>query len=136
MTTPSIAVSNSNIVENRFLTRVVRLDAVASGGLGVLLLAAGWALKDPLGLPIALSAGAGAFLLAWAAALLLISRRPAINRTAVTEVIAINAIWVAASLALVVFLDLTGLGVAFVLAQAAAVGLFAELQLTALRSTR
>ncbi|TWD80943.1 hypothetical protein FB561_2041 [Kribbella amoyensis] len=135
MSTNLDAVSN-NVVTGRFLTQVLRLDAVASGGLGVLLLAAGWALDGPLGLPLGLSLGAGAFLLLWAAALLMIGRGPALNRTAVTEVIVVNVAWVIASLALLFLVDLTGLGIAFVIAQAAAVGLFAELQLTGLRKSR
>jgi hypothetical protein len=127
--------ATGNTVQGQFLTRAMRLDAVASGGLGVLLLVAGFALDGPLGLPAGLSMGAGAFLVVWAAALLAIARRPAMNRTAVREVIAINLAWVVASLALVlaVPVELTALGTAFVLAQATAVGLFAELQLTALR---
>jgi hypothetical protein len=136
MTSPSIDAASNNTVQSRFLTRVVRLDAVASGGLGVLLLAVGWALEGPLGLPMELSAGAGAFLLLWTAALLLVSRHSAMSRTAVAEVIAINALWVVSSLAVMLLHDLTAIGVAFVVAQAAAVGLFAELQLTALRKAR
>ncbi|ADB34220.1 conserved hypothetical protein [Kribbella flavida DSM 17836] len=132
MSTQSITATGTT-VQSRSLTQVIRLDAVASGALGVVLLGAGWALDGPLGLPTALSVGAGAFLLAWTAALLLIARGPAMKRTAVLEVIGVNAVWVAASLAALVTVDLTGLGIAFVLAQAAAVGVFTELQVTALR---
>ncbi len=132
MSTETISTASAT-VQSRFLTRVIRLDAVASGGLGVLLLGAGWALDGPLGVSVALSAGVGAFLVLWGVALLLIGRRPAVRRTAVVEIVAINVAWVVASLAALFVLELTALGVGFVIVQAVAVGLFAELQLTGLR---
>ncbi len=48
---------------------VLRLDAVASGAVGVLLLGLGWMLDDALGTPLELTLPAGAFLLVWATAL-------------------------------------------------------------------
>lgn len=129
------AARTTTTVRSRFLTQVLRFDAVASGGLGVLLLGANNVLDGVLGLPRGLSLSAGAFLLAWTAALLLIARRPDLNRMAVSEVVVVNLAWVVASVAAVFTVDLTGLGIAFVLAQAGAVALFAELQLTALRKT-
>ncbi|GAB3809712.1 hypothetical protein [Kribbella italica] len=132
MSTETISAAAAT-VQSRFLTRVIRLDAVASGALGVLLLGAGWALDGPLGLSSTLSAGAGAFLVLWSAALLMIGRRPAVRRTAVREIVAINLAWVVASLGALFVLELTALGVGFVIVQAVAVGLFAELQLTGLR---
>jgi hypothetical protein len=66
MSTETISTAGA-IAQSRFLTRVIRLDAVASGGLGVLLLGAGRALDGPLGLSVALSAGVGAFLVLWGA---------------------------------------------------------------------
>jgi hypothetical protein len=53
----------------------------------------------------------------------------------VSEVVVINLAWVVASIAAVFTVDLTGLGIAFVLAQAGAVALFTELQLMGLRKT-
>jgi hypothetical protein len=113
----------------------LRLDAVASGGVGVLLLAFGWALDGPLGAPLALTVPAGAFLLVFAATLLGLAARAEVPRGAVREVAAFNVFWVAASVVLVVagWFDLTALGVAFVLAQAAVVGLFAVLQFASVR---
>lgn len=125
----------TSTVRSRFLSQVLRFDAVASGGLGVLLLAANDVLDGVLGLPRVLSLSAGAFLLVWTAALLLIARRPDLNRMAVSEVIVVNFAWVVASVAAVFAVDLTGLGIAFVVAQAAAVAVFAELQLTGLHKT-
>jgi hypothetical protein len=53
-------------------------------------------------------------------------------------VVAVNALWVLASVALVAagWFPLTSMGVAFVLALAAAVFLFADLQLLGLRRSR
>lgn len=45
----------------------------------------------------------------------------------------INALWVVASVVVAAILPMTGLGVAFVLVQAAAVAVFAELQVVGLR---
>ena len=136
MSTQTIGAAGTTMtVRSRFLSQVLRFDAIASGGLGVLLLGANSVLDDALGLPTVLSLSAGAFLLVWTAALLLIARRPDLNRTAVNEVVVVNLAWVVASIAAVFTVDLTGLGIAFVLAQAGAVALFAELQLTGLRKT-
>jgi hypothetical protein len=105
----------------------LRLDAVASGGIGVLLLAFGWALDEPLGAPLALTLPIGLFLVLFAATLLVLAARAEVPRRAVQEV--------AASVALVVsgWFDLTALGVAFMLAQAAGVALFAALQFASVR---
>jgi hypothetical protein len=54
---------------NGLLRLVLKLDAVASGALGALSLAASPALDDLLGTPLALLVPVGAFLVAWAAAL-------------------------------------------------------------------
>jgi hypothetical protein len=115
----------------------LRLDAAASGGLGVLLLAAGPALDGPLGAPLELLWPAGLFLVAFAAALWAASSRPTVSRAALWTVIAINLLWVVDSVALVAlgWFPLSGLGVGFVLTQAAAVALLAELQFLALRRT-
>ena len=106
------------------LRNVLRLDAVASGGLGVLLLALFSPAEDELGLPVALSLTVGALLLGWAAFVAWVAAdlRPSYVR----EVIVLNAAYVLGSVVFAVsgWADLTGLGVAFVLAQAGAVLLF------------
>jgi hypothetical protein len=109
---------------------VLRLDAVASGAIGVLLLAFGWALDDVLGTPLALSVPAGVFLLVWATALIVLSTRPKVSRGAVREVVLVNTLWAIGSVVLVLagWFDLTALGTAFLLVQAAAVTAFAVLQ--------
>jgi hypothetical protein len=77
----------------------------------------------------------GLALIAWAVAVWVIGSRADVNRQAVWAVVALNVAWVAASLLVVAAgaLPLTGLGIAFVLLQAAAVALFAELQVVGLR---
>ncbi len=57
------------------LRLVLKLDAVASGALGALSLAASPALDDLLGTPLALLVPVGAFLVAWAAALSVLASR-------------------------------------------------------------
>lgn len=111
------------------LRTVLRLDAVASGGLGLLLLMLFAPAEDLLGLPVALSLGVGAFLLAWAAFVGWVSTHLA--RSWVMEVVALNGAWVVASVVFVLagWVPLTALGVAFVLAQAAVVLLFVVGQL-------
>ncbi|HEV3498542.1 MAG TPA: hypothetical protein VHA34_19560 [Actinomycetes bacterium] len=122
----------------RLLRLLLRLDAAASGALGVLLATAGNLLDDPLGIPAAVLMGVGGFLVAYAAALWFIGSRPKVSRPAVRVVAAGNLLWVAASViaAAAGWWAPTALGTGLVLAQAAAVALFAELQLTGLRRTR
>ena len=130
--------------ENRdgLLRLALKLDALASGALGVLiLLAAGTVVGDGrpfvllLGAPLTLLVPAGLFLVAYAAFVWIVGTRGRINRTAAWSVAAVNVLWVLASVALLVagWFPLTALGVAFVLAQAAAVALFAALQLLGLQ---
>ncbi len=111
----------------------LRLDAAASGALGVLGLAAAPLLTDLLGPPTGLLRWVGAFLVGYAAALLLIAARPTIPRPAAWTVVGGNAAWVVASVLATGWISLTPLGVAVVLAQAAAVAGFAALQTLALR---
>ncbi|WP_218030294.1 hypothetical protein [Pseudonocardia hydrocarbonoxydans] len=119
----------------RLLRRALRLDAAASGALGVAALAAAPALAGLLGPPTPVLLGVGAFLALFAAGLLVLAARPAIPRPAAWTVVLGNAGWVAASVATAVLAApvLTGLGVAVVLAQAAAVAVFADLQWLGLR---
>ena len=116
----------------------LKLDAAASGALGILTLVAGTVLDGLLGTPLALLVPVGLFLVAFAAFVWVVGTRPRINGTAAWSVVAVNLFWVLASIALVAAgpLPLTILGVAFVLAQAMAVFLFADLQFLGLRRAR
>jgi hypothetical protein len=79
----------------------------------------------------------GVFLAAYAAALWFVGSRPRVSRPAVWVVVVGNLLWVAASVvAIAGWWSPTAVETAFVLAQAAAVALFAELQFTGLRRAR
>lgn len=122
----------------RLLRRSLQLDAAASGALGVLLAAGGAVLDGPLGIPAAVLVAVGGFLVLYGAALWLLGLRPRLSRPAVKVVVAGNLVWVAASVLAAVagWWSPTTLGTVLVVAQAAAVALFAELQLTGLRRAR
>jgi hypothetical protein len=122
----------------RLLRRSLQLDAAASGALGVLLAAGGAVLDGPLGIPAALLVPVGGFLVLYGAALWLLGIRPRLSRPAVKVVVAGNLVWVAASIVAAVagWWSPTTLGTVLVIAQAAAVALFAELQVTGLRRAR
>lgn len=116
---------------------MIRLDATLSGAAGAGLLAGAPWLDGVLGASTAFLAPVGVFLLAYAGALGLLARAGA-PRSGAAAVIVGNVAWVAAS-AVVVLADTLTLepaGTVFVLAQAAAVLLMAELQLIALRRSR
>jgi len=122
----------------RFLPRVLLLDAVASGATAVLLVAAADLLAPLLQLPAGLLRGAGVALLPFVALVYGLSRQAAPSRAAVQAVVATNVAWVAAS----VWIAFGGVwqpslaGIGFVLAQALAVLLFADLGWFGLRARR
>lgn len=122
----------------RLLRLALKLDAVATGALGVMSLAAGPVLEGLLGTPLAVLWPLGLFLVAYAASIWIASTRPSVSRPAAWTVVAINLLWVIGSVAVVAagWFPLTGLGTAFVLVQAAAVALFADLQFLGLRRAR
>jgi hypothetical protein len=119
---------------NASTVRWLRVDALVSGTSGLLLAAAAPLLDGLLGAPVALLIPLGVFLLAYAGALVLVARRGA-PAGAVKAVVAGNAVWVAASVAVVLAdaLTLTATGTVVVLLQAAAVAVLAELQLASAR---
>ncbi|MEJ2871295.1 hypothetical protein WCD74_26295 [Actinomycetospora sp. OC33-EN08] len=114
------------------LRRVLLLDAAASGALGVASAAGSSALDDLLGLPPGLLLGVGVFLVVYALGLVALARLATVPRPLTWVVVLGNTAWVLASVALVVgtWSGLTAPGAAVVLAQAAAVAVFAELQYT------
>lgn len=120
-----------------FLRRALFLDAGASGLSGILFLLGAGILAEPLGLSVGLMRIIGlsfvpfVLLVGWAG----MQERPGAG--VVWTIIVLNALWVAASLLLVVgnWLELTFLGNSFVIIQGVAVGLFAELQFIGLRKT-
>jgi len=105
------------------------LDAGTSLLAGVLLAVGAGMLAPVLGLPEGLLRGCGLLFLPWAAAVGWLAARPAPGRAAVAWVAGLNTLWVVDSVLLLAsgWVSPTGLGVAFVLAQAAAVGVFGSL---------
>lgn len=115
---------------HRALRGVLRLDAAASGALGIAAAAGAGVLDTLLGLPAAMLLGVGVFLVVYAAGLLVLAGRPRIPRGATWVVVLGNSAWVLMSLGLAVgaWERLTVLGAVVVLVQAAAVAVFADLQ--------
>lgn len=125
----------SLIQSSPLLRNALALDAAACAGMGLLLATAAAPLAAPLGLPEALLRGAGIVLLPCAALLGFLASRAALPRLAVHAVIGINLLWIVDSLAILVlgWFAPTGLGIAFVLIQAAAVAIVTELEVIGLR---
>lgn len=113
-------------------------DAVASGATGLMMIAGADPLTGLLGLPVALMREAGLLLVPYVALVAYVGTRPAIPRGPVKAIVALNVLWVLASVGLLVggFVAPTMLGYAFVIAQAIVVGVFAELQVIGLRRER
>jgi hypothetical protein len=112
-------------------------DAAASGATGLMMIAGAGLLDGLLGLPVALMREAGLLLVPYVAFVAYVGTRETISRPAVQATIAINVLWVAASIGLLMsdYVAPTALGYAFVIFQAVVVGVFAELQLIGLRRT-
>ena len=111
------------------------LDALASGVMSLALVAGAGLIAPWLALPEALLREAGLILVPYVAGLVLMVRRSELPLMAVHAVIVCNVGWVAGSALLLTggFVAPSTLGYAFVIAQAAAVALFAELQVVGLR---
>jgi len=119
---------------NLFLRYALLVDAVASGLTGLLLIAGADLLTGLLGLPVALMRESGLLLIPYVALVAFVGTREAIPLAAVKLIIALNVLWVLGSVALLIgFVVPTMLGYAFVIMQAVAVGVFAELQIVGLR---
>ena len=119
------------------LRGVLLVDAVVSGATGLLLAAGAGLLNEPLGLPHGLLQYAGLSLLPFAAVVVWIATRDPLARASVKAVVAANALWVVASVALLMSgqVSPTAIGIAFVLIQAVAVAALADVQFLALRRT-
>ncbi|NJP33389.1 hypothetical protein [Micromonospora thermarum] len=131
----TIASTGRTADDARLLRFALKQDAIGSGANGVVYLAAAAIFGEMFGLPAAFLYPIGAFLIAFAAGLLLLASRPAVSRPAVAGVIAVNVAWVVASVELLVagWFPLTALGTALVIAQAVVVAGFAALQVAGLR---
>lgn len=116
------------------LRRALLVDAAASGTMGVILVLAASPLDSLLGLPTSLLRPVGLFLIPFAAFLIWLARRADGLRGLVRAVVIGNVLWVLASLLLLGsgWVTPTAVGTLFVLAQAAAVVVFATVEHRAL----
>ena len=118
-----------------FLRYALFADAAASGATGLLMIAGAELLTGLLGLPVALMRESGLLLVPYVALVAFVATRDSIPFVAVKAIIALNVLWVAGSVGLLVggLVTPTLLGYAFVIVQAVAVGVLAELQIIGLR---
>ncbi len=125
----------SSIQPSRFVRNALALDAGACAATGLLLAFGAGALAGPLGFPASFLTGAGLVLLPCAALLAFCAGRATLPRLAIHAVIGVNLLWVADSLLVLLsgWFAPTGLGIAFVLAQAAAVAVVTELEVVGLK---
>jgi hypothetical protein len=119
---------------NDAAVRWLWLDALMSGTFGLLLAAAAPLVDGLLGAPAGFLIPLGILLLGYAGILVLLARRGA-PAQAVLAVVAGNALWVAASVGVVLadLLTLTATGTVVTLLQAGAVALLAAFQLRSVR---
>ena len=126
-------------LSNWSLLRLALLvDAVASGGMGVLLAAAADPLAAWFGLPVALLREVGLLLIPYAGLLVYLANKQTTPRLPAQIIVAGNVLWVIGSAALLMsgLVAPTALGKAFVIAQALIVAVLAELQLLGLKRQR
>ena len=118
-----------------FLRRAILADAIFSGASALLLTFGAGTLAPLTNLPEALLREPGLFLIAYAALVGWLGTRPSMPKALVAIVIAGNAAWTFASIALLFSGAVTPnmLGEALVVAQAIVVGALAELQYIGLR---
>jgi hypothetical protein len=119
------------------LRRALLADAIFSGASALLLSLGAGALAPLLDLPQALLRETGLFLIAYTALVGWLGTRPSMPRALVAIVVAGNAAWTIASVALLFSGWVTPnlLGEVLVAAQAIVVGVFAELQYVGLRKS-
>jgi hypothetical protein len=120
-----------------FLRRAIQADAIFSGASALLLTFGAGALAPWLNLPEILLRETGLFLIAYAALVGWLGTRQSMPKPLVVIVISGNAAWTLASIALLFSGAVTPnlLGEAFVVIQAIAVGVLAELQYIGLRKS-
>lgn len=118
-----------------FLRRVLMLDAVTSGAMGLLLIVGAGLLGPFLNLPVPLLRGVGLSFIPFVALVSFAATRMPASRSLGLTVAILNAVWVVASLWLLISGKVAPnmFGTVFVAAQAAFVGVLAELQLIGAR---
>lgn len=125
----------SVVTSSPLLRQALVADAATSGACGLLLLLAAGPLASLLGLPVPLLRLSGVVLLPYAGLVGYLGLRDRLPRGIVWAVVIGNAVWAADSLLLLVsgWVEPTRAGYAFVIAQALAVLMYAELQYVGLK---
>jgi hypothetical protein len=125
----------ASIDRSTFLRRVLLFDAATCMAMGLLLLSAAAALASQLALPETLLRSAGAVLVPIGAFMAWAGLRMPPSRAAIWTIILGNAGWVVASVLLLVIgpVSPNAAGTGFVVAQAFAVAVLAELEYSGLR---
>lgn len=120
-----------------FLRRVLWADAATCLAAGLMMTLGAATLERHFGLPSELSRYAGVGLLPFAAFLVYLAARESLKAPVVWAVIALNVLWTADSVLLLVsgWITPTEAGSAFVLAQALGVAVFAALEFVGLRKS-
>jgi hypothetical protein len=126
-----------NLQSSSFLRRVLIADALTCVATGLLMLLGAGFLEPLLGLPATLLQNVGLALLPIAGFIAYVGTRPQLSRRLVWLVIAGNAIWVVDSIVLLMsgWVAPTALGQAFIVVQAVAVAVFAELEYFGIRKS-
>ena len=125
----------SMLQSSSLLRSALGIDAAACAATGLLLAVAAGPLAGPLGFPAGFLRGTGLGLLPFAALLAWLAGRETLPRLAVPAVIGLNLLWIAGSIAILLagWFQPSGLGIAFVLAQAGAVAVITELEVVGLK---
>ena len=128
---------NANTDRASFLRRSLQLDGIASGLCGVLLVAAASPISAVIGLAEpGIAQVVGALLVVYAAALLWNGARATVSRAEALAAVVLNAGWVIGSAVVILAGPLTPIGNLAVAALAAAVLLFAVLEVVGLTRLR
>lgn len=120
-----------------FLRRALQADAIFSGASALMLVFAAGFFSALLNLPETFLRNTGLVLVVFVLGVGYLASRDVMSKAAVWTVIAVNAIWTIDSFILLVsgWVSPNLLGQAFIVMQAVAVGVFAELQFIGLRKS-
>ena len=128
----------TTIRASSLLRRVLVVDALSSGAMGIAMIAFADLLAGMLQLPVELVSEAGIVLLPFAAFVAFVASRTEPARIAVWAIIALNVVWAIDSIVLLFsgWVAPNALGYVFVVAQAAVVLVFADLEYMGYRKSR
>lgn len=125
-------------IRSNFLRTVLALDAAACGAMGAGFAFAATGLEGPLGLSQGLMQPVGLFLVGYATLLVWLATRPALPRAVVWSLVGFNLLWAVESIGVLAlgWAQPTTIGMGFVVAQAVAALIVAELQYLCVRRGR